>query len=217
MANENARAEAESIRNKEHDSFVNEVADMEQAIDQMNEAIDTLSEVGADQTLGESAADHEKMMAGFSALAVNSRVKQALSAVSIFLNPQQTKNVQSFLQARAPFTGSYTSQSGQIVGTLKSMRDTFKENLATARATEKQQKESHEKLMTTLNSAYDEMSGSYDGKQEGMGDNDDNLSTKKEQLVEAKEQKASDEEYLEKLLAMCEEKTKESNTKLPKL
>jgi hypothetical protein len=64
MANENARAEAESIRNKEHDSFVSEEADMKQAIGQMNEAIDTLSEVGADQTLGESAEDHKKMMAG---------------------------------------------------------------------------------------------------------------------------------------------------------
>merc|ERR1719331_3831615 len=211
MANENARAEAESIRNKEHESFVAEEADMEQAIDQMNQAIDTLSEVGADQTLGESAEDHKKMMAGFSALSVNSRVKQALNAVSVFLNPQETKNVQSFLQARAPFTGSYSSQSGQIVGTLKSMRDTFKENLATARSTEKQQAESHEKLMGTLNKAYNKMSGTYDRRQEGMGDNDDNLSTKKEQLVDAKEQKANDEEYLEKLLAMCEEKTKEYN------
>jgi ABC-type transporter Mla subunit MlaD len=213
MANENARAEAESIRNKEHDSFVAEEADMKQAIGQMNEAIETLSDVGADQTLGDSAGDHEKMMAGFSALSVNSRVKQALSAVSVFLNPQQTKNVQSFLQARAPFTGSYTSQSGQIVGTLKSMRDTFKENLATAQSTEKQQADSHEKLMDTLNKAYDEMSSTYDRRQEGMGDNDDNLATKKDQLVEAKEQKANDEAYLEKLLAMCEEKTKEYNNR----
>merc|ERR1719331_1212323 len=211
MANENARAEAESIRNKEHESFVAEEADMEQAIDQMNDAIETLSEVGADQTLGESAEDHKKMMAGFSALSVNSRVKQALNAVSVFLNPQETKNVQSFLQSRAPFTGSYSSQSGQIVGTLKSMRDTFKENLATARSTEKQQLESHEKLMGTLNTAYGKMSDTYDRRQEGMGDNDDNLSTKKDQLVEAKDQKANDEEYLEKLLAMCEEKTKEYN------
>merc|ERR1719331_2396855 len=211
MANENARAEAESIRNKEHESFVAEEADMEQAIDQMNDAIETLSEVGADQTLGESAEDHKKMMAGFSALSVNSRVKQALNAVSVFLNPQETKNVQSFLQARAPFTGSYSSQSGQIVGTLKSMRDTFKENLATARSTEKQQLESHEKLMGTLEKAYDKMSATYDRRQEGMGDNDDTLATKKSQLVEAKEQKANDEEYLEKLLAMCEEKTKEYN------
>merc|ERR1719378_1029899 len=91
------------------------------------------------------------------------------------------------------------------------MRDTFKENLATARSTEKQQLESHEKLMATLNKAYNKMSDTYDRRQEGMGDNDDNLSTKKEQLVEAKEQKASDEEYLEKLLVMCEEKTKEYN------
>jgi ABC-type transporter Mla subunit MlaD len=186
---------------------------MKQAIGQMNEAIETLSDVGADQTLGDSAGDHEKMMAGFSALSVNSRVKQALSAVSVFLNPQQTKNVQSFLQARAPFTGSYTSQSGQIVGTLKSMRDTFKENLATAQSTEKQQVDSHEKLMDTLNKAYDEMSSTYDRRQEGMGDNDDNLATKKDQLVEAKEQNANDEEYLEKLLAMCEEKTKEYNNR----
>jgi len=211
MANENARAEAESIRNKEHDSFVAEEADMEQAIGQMNSAIETLSEVGADQTLGDAGADHDKMMAGMSALAVNSRVKQALSAVSVFLNPQQTKNVQSFLQARAPFTGSYTSQSGQIVGILKSMRDTFKENLATAISTEAQQTASHRKLMITLEKAYDEMSSTYDRRQEGMGDNDDNLSTKKEQLVEAKEQKENDEEYLEKLLVMCEEKTKEYN------
>jgi ABC-type transporter Mla subunit MlaD len=213
MANENARAEAESIRNKEHDSFVAEEADMKQAISQMNTAIETLSEVGADQTLGESGEDHKKMMAGMSALAVNSRVKQALSAVSVFLNPQQTKNVQSFLQARSPFTGSYTSQSGQIVGIVKSMRDTFKENLATAISTEKQQLDSHEKLMDTLEKAYDEMSNTYDRRQEGMGNNDDNLSTKKEQLVEAKEQKENDEEYLEKLLTMCEEKTKEYNTR----
>merc|ERR1719450_836250 len=112
------------------------------------------------------------MMAGFSALAVNSRVKEALRSVSVFLNPQQSKSVQSFLQSRAPFTGSYSAQSGQIVGTLKSMRDTFKQNLATARATEKQQVASHEKLMDTLNKAYDEMSSTYDRRQEGMGDND---------------------------------------------
>merc|ERR1719305_1198443 len=99
MANENARAEAEAIRNKENEAFVAEEADMTQAISQMNEAIETLSEIGADQTLGDAARDHEKMMAGFTGLlSVNSRVKEALKAVSVFLNPQQSKSVQSFLQ-----------------------------------------------------------------------------------------------------------------------
>jgi len=210
-ANKNALAEATAIREKEHKEFKAEKADMEQAIDQMDEAIDTLSEIGADQTLG-AAADHEQFMAGkFLQSSSNSRVKRALEAVSGFLNPAESKSVQSFLQSRAPFTGSYSSQSGQIVGTLKSMRDTFKANLATAIATEKQQLEAFEKLKKTLEAAGKEMQASYDKKQEGLGTNDDDLSAKKKQLSEAKAQKENDEEYLESLLEMCEAKTKEYN------
>ena len=40
---------------------------------------------------------------------------------------------------------------------------------------------------------------SYDEKQKGLGGNDNELSTKKGQLAEAKKQKASDEEFLDKL------------------
>jgi len=212
MANENARAEAESIRNKEHEDFVREEEDMVAGIDQMDEAISTLSEIGADQTLGSSAA-HEQAMAGFEMVQkrASPKVKEALDAVTLFLNPQQTKVVNSFLQAKAPFTGSYSSQSGQIVGVLKSMRDTFRQNLAGARAAEVAAVKAFDKLMDTLAKAYTEMSNSYDNKQEGLGGNDDDLSAKKEQLAEAKAQKASDEEFLAKLLVMCEEKTKEYN------
>jgi len=210
-ANKNALAEATAIREKEHKEFKAEKADMEQAIDQMNDAIDTLSEIGADQTLG-SAADHEQFMAGkFLQSSSNSRVKRALEAVSAFLNPAESKSVQSFLQSRAPFTGTYSSQSGQIVGTLKSMRDTFEANLATAIATEKQQLEAFNKLKKTLEAAGKEMQASYDKKQEGLGTNDDDLSAKKSQLAEAKAQKVNDEEYLASLLEMCEAKTKEYN------
>lgn len=210
-ANKNALAEATAIRDKEHKEFKTEKADMEQAIDQMDDAIDTLSEIGADQTLG-SAADHEQFMAGkFLQSSSNSRVKRALEAVSGFLNPAESKSVQSFLQSRAPFTGTYSSQSGQIVGTLKSMRDTFKANLATAIATEKQQLEAFNKLKKTLEAAGKEMQASYDKKQEGLGTNDDDLSAKKSQLAEAKNQKANDEEYLASLIEMCEAKTKEYN------
>merc|ERR1719182_700768 len=88
---------------------------------------------------------------------------------------------------------------------------TFKSNLASARATEKSQLKAHEKLMETLNKAYSEMSDSYDSKQENLGGNDDDLAAKKTQLAEDKAQKASDEEFLAKLLVMCEDKTKEYN------
>jgi len=209
-AKKTALGEAKAIRSKENAEFTAEKQDMEAAIKQMNDAVDTLSEVGADQTLG-AAADHEQFMAGKFLQSSNSRVKQVLEAASGYLNPVQAKSVQSFLQSRAPFTGTYTSQSGQIVGTLKSMRDTFEANLATAIATEKQQLEAFEKLKKTLEVAQAEMQASYDKKQEKLGSNDGDLSGKKEQLAEAEKQKKNDEEYLESLLEMCAVKTKEYN------
>jgi len=211
-ANEAARAEAESIRSKENAEFVSEETDMNAAMGQMDEAITALSEIGADQTMG-AAADNKKFMAGFDgiALKVKTNVKEALVAASAFLTPGQRKGVDSFLQSKAPFTGSYSSQSGQIVGILKNMRDTFKANLASAISTEKSSKAAHGKLMTTLLAAHDDMTTSYDDKQELLGSNDDELATKKEQLAEAENQKASDEEFLEKLTVTCDEKEKDYN------
>jgi len=212
MANEQARATAESVRNQENEEFVAEETDMVAGIEQMDDAITTLSEIGADQTLGDAAGDNQQMMAGFEGLQkkMTPKVREALDAVKMFLSPEQNKAM-GFLQGKAPFTGTYSSQSGQIVGTLKSMRDTFKANLASARATEKAQLKAHNKLMATLNKAHSEMSDSYDTKQESLGGNDDDLSAKKTQLAEDKAQKESDEEFLAKLLVMCEEKTKEYN------
>jgi len=213
MANEQARATAESVRNQENEEFVAEEADMVAGIEQMDDAITTLSEIGADQTLGDAAQDNNQFMAGFEGIQkkMTPKVKEALDAVKLFLSPGEQTKMTAFLQSKAPFTGTYTSQSGQIVGTLKSMRDTFKSNLASARATEKSQLKAHNKLMATLNKAYSEMSDSYDAKQEGLGGNDDDLAAKKTQLAEDKAQKASDEEFLAKLLVMCADKTKEYN------
>jgi DNA repair exonuclease SbcCD ATPase subunit len=208
-ANEAARAEAESIRNKEHEDYVKEKDDMEQAISQMDDAIDALAEVGADQTMGDSARDNKKFMAGFKGdfVALRSTVKQALLAANSFMTPAVHKKVFAFIQA--PFTGSYSSQSGEIVGILKNMRDTFRSNLKGAIAAEKAAVKSHEEFMTTKTEEHEEMKTSFDEKQEVMGANDDELSTKKEQLQVAKDNLANDEAFLEKLLRICSQKTKD--------
>merc|ERR1712139_404398 len=54
--------------------------------------------------------------------------------------------------------------------------------------------------------AFDEMEQSYEEKQKNLGGNDKVLATKKKQLADAKKQKASDEEFLDSLVPMCEEK-----------
>jgi hypothetical protein len=210
MDNEASREEADAMRNKANAAFVAEEADLKQAIGQMNEAIDTLSAVGADQTLGNAAADHAKFMAGKSSasfLGLKDSVKHALTAASAFLQPKEVRTVESFIQA--PFTGSYTSQSAEIVGILKNMRDTFKQNLANAVATEDRQKKGFDKLMKTKEEEYALMKSDYDDKQEELGTNDDDLAAKKTQKSEAEATKEDDEEFLAKLIAMCEAKTKD--------
>merc|ERR1719272_777089 len=125
---------------------------------------------------------------------------------SVFLADKDKQMLTSFIQA--PFTGAYQSQSGEIVGLLKNMRDTFKSNLASARASEAAAAESHSAFSTVKTDEFDKMSKSYDDKEKVLGENDDAISTKKTSKSEAESSKADDEEFLAKLQNMCAEKTK---------
>jgi len=135
--NERARTTADTLRSKENEAFVAEETDMNAAIDQMGQAIGTLAAIGADATAN-SDGSNAQFMAGHKGgpvlLKVSADVKKAMDAAAVFLSQKEKKTITSFLQA--PFAGSYTSQSGEIVGILKNMRDTFKSNLASARASE---------------------------------------------------------------------------------
>jgi len=208
--NEQARSEADALRAKEEEAFDAEKKDLEAAIAQMEKAIETLGEVGADQTLS-VGADHKQQMAGFEG--IQTQVRQAYLAASGMLSDKQLKIMESFLQAsagnQAPFTGTYTSQSGEVVGILKNMMDTFKMNLANAVSTEKMAKEAYTEFTANKKAAYDEMS-TLSTKQDGdMGTNDGELAGKKEQLKEAKKQKGLNEDFLDELIPMCQTKSKE--------
>jgi chromosome segregation ATPase len=201
--NERARETAESVRDKEHEAYTAFKDDSENALDAMKDAIRTLAEVGADQT-SLLAEDSRPRSASF--LATN-KVKTALSLAATFLPPQAQATMQSFVQA--PFTGSYSAQSGQVVGILKNMRDTFEENLASATSAEKAAVEKYDKLMQTLEKQHREMKSSYDKKQEELGENDASLADFRDQLTDAKNAKSDDEEFLAKLEAVCEKKSKQ--------
>jgi len=207
--NEESRSKAQSVRDSENADWVALEKDYTAAIAQMGLAIDTLSEIGADQTLGESAADHDQFMKGNSASLTSLRktVKQALVAASAFVTKKQSKRLDSFLQT--PFTGTYTAQSGEVVGILKDMKDTFTSNLDSARVAEEAAVAAHTKYMKTMLEAYATMEASYDSKQGALGDNDMELADKKTQLETAETQKASDEEFLAELLEICAGKAKD--------
>jgi hypothetical protein len=227
--NEASRDSATSLREKQHEDFVAQETDMVAAEEQMDKAIDTLAAIGADQTekaglvamaansgfmppyMAKEADGSKKNVTTSvdpaSMLKVTTAVKRALKAASIFLNKAQKKTVTGFLQA--PFTGEYSAQSGEIVGILKNMRDTFKANLATARGEEAKQLKGHEDYIGTMEDARDEADETLTAKQETLGSNDDALATARESLETATTTKTEDEEFLASLTDMCTLKQKE--------
>jgi len=208
--NERARTTADTLRSKANAAFVAEETDMEAAISQMNQAVETLAAIGADQTAN-NAGDNEKFMAGRNdapvLLKLTADVKKAMDAASVFLTQKQKRSVASFLQA--PFAGTYTSQSGEIVGILKNMRDTFKSNLASARASEKSELESYDAITKIKTDEFDNMKSVYIENDAVLGQNDGALSTKKTQRVDAETTKASDEDFLAKLINICATNTRQ--------
>jgi len=214
-ANELVRAGAEKQRGKEEKAYKAERADMEAAIKMMNQAIKTLAEVGADQDLGDAAKDHEKFMAGYKKkkkkgklLRLGASVKEALSAAAAFLPFEHQQTITSFLQAP-----SYSAQSGEVVGILKDMRDTFKSNLASAILAEKKKELTYARFMLAKIAAYKDLKKMLKEKKAEGGDNDDELASAKEKLAEAKKIKGVCEDFLDELLPMCAAKAKEYNTR----
>merc|ERR1719345_511442 len=141
-----------------------------------------------------------------SLLKLKTSVKDALKAASVFLSDKQKRSLTSFIQA--PFTGTYQSQSGEIVGILKNMRDTFKSNLASARASESAGAESHSKFMKVKEDEFDKQKTLKEEQDKVLGSNDESLGTKRVSKKEAETTLASDEDFLGKLVRNCADKTK---------
>merc|ERR1719399_1258071 len=222
-ANVEARDKAQSLRDKANEKFLAAEADMEAALASMGEAINTLAAIGADQTddktrdTGDMDNTFGKGKGAFMAKSsrmskISTSVNAALTAASAMLSKADQAQVadelsfiQRNLQKAAP--GTYTSQSTEIIGILKNMRDTFKDNLKEARSAEAAAVEAHDKFMATKKEEHDLMDASYVKKQGELGENDTELAAKKKELKETEEQLAEDQSFLADLTAMCKEKT----------
>merc|ERR1719502_1977431 len=107
---------------------------------------------------------------GASLLSLQDEVKHALNAASALMTPAQRDTATAFLQA--PFTGTYTSQSAQVLGIIKNMRDTFKANLADALTTEENAQKAFDEFMDIKKEELKTMKASYAEKQKALGGND---------------------------------------------
>jgi len=208
---------AESVRKKANEDFKAEEEDMKSAIDAMEKALEVLSSIGSDQKATElltvhSAKNFMGNLGKNSLLKLRSTLKTAMMAASehsasVHLTQKLTSAFQSFMQA--PFTGDYQSQSGEIVGILKNMKDTFEANLEQAQSSEKKAEEAHEKLMKIKKEELETMEKNFEEKQGTLGSNDETLSTDLDTFETAKTELKDDTEFLSKLAPMCDEKEKQ--------
>merc|ERR1719263_701117 len=125
----------------------------------------------------------------------------------MFLNGKDRKKLMAFLQA--PFTGNYNAQSGEIVGVLQSMLDTFKTNLDNARSEAEKKQGEYEELMKVKGEEYDEMSELFDAKKKEIGDNAAQISTISSEIDTMESELAADQEFLATLTDRCSAKAKE--------
>mmetsp|Transcript_95662 Transcript_95662/g.184524 ORF Transcript_95662/g.184524 Transcript_95662/m.184524 type:complete len:726 (+) Transcript_95662:41-2218(+) len=208
-ANKQMLKVAESSREDEKKAFEKGEEDMTKGLDQMGQAIDILVAIGADQSLAASA-EHQNFMAGYKApllLKLKTSINEALLAADTFLTPNERSKAESLLQA--PLAGAHATQSGEIVGILKKIKETFKSNLESARSAEKAAVKAHEEFVKTKEEAGDVMDKALKSKEAKIAENDESLGEKKEAIQEATKQKADDEAFLDKLMPMCETKAKE--------
>mmetsp|Transcript_26698 Transcript_26698/g.48459 ORF Transcript_26698/g.48459 Transcript_26698/m.48459 type:complete len:755 (-) Transcript_26698:69-2333(-) len=213
-ANEKAQQDQTNLRNNDNAAFVALKIDLTAAIGQLDEAIETLAEVSADQTAeAATAKDHTKFMSTYtpkynpvSLLKAKSALRAVLDAAK-FMEPKKTRTLQSFMQA--PFTGSYTSQSVEVMGILKNMKDTFESNLQQATDQEAAQLKAFTTYIQIKTAEHDDMSASYDSKQGDLSTNDGSLQIKKSQKIDTEGTMAEAEEFLTTTENMCAAKKAE--------
>jgi len=199
--NEATQKQATAVRKSSKEAFEGEEKDFEAGIDQMKEAIDVLSSIGLPQT-GTKAKKKAFLMN------LDVQVKEALTSASALLPPAQRRDMEALLQS--PSAGvADAGKEGGIVTILKTFMKTFKTNLKNAQDSDEAEEKAYKESMKTLEDSYKKMKKSYDDKQEDMGENDESLGSKKVALDSATKQKASDEEFLEKLLEMSAKKEKD--------
>merc|ERR1719443_2829913 len=110
----------------------------------------------------------------------------------------------SFVQA--PFTGNYNAQSGEIVGVLKNMNDTFTANLANVRQVEAKALADFTAMKKVLDEEFDEASDLFEKRKTEIGETAELISRTTSEMNTAEERLADDQEFLASLTDRCAKK-----------
>merc|ERR1711920_6670 len=132
------------------------------------------------------------------------------------LTHSERRAVQSFIQApedyfdAAPtFKQSYAPQSGEILGILRQMQETFEKNLADAQKEETANQKAYEELKAAKEAEIAAGKEQIETKTQELSDTNEALAQAKEDLIDTQNSLAADEEFLMMLKEKCSMTDKE--------
>lgn len=170
-ANTESQKQMTAMRTKEKKNFDAKAADLKAGASQMDGAIKELSKAGNDQKFLPATGKDAAGRGGLDLLSRDTVVSKALAMANAYM--------------KAP--PGRASGSGQVLGVLKSMSDTFKADLKRAATTEAAAKAAHESLLAIKTDGEDRMAESMAEKKKALSNNDDILGTTRFELKHAKD------------------------------
>merc|ERR1711920_801819 len=126
------------------------------------------------------------------------------------LTQSERRTVQSFIQApedyfdAAPtFKQSYAPQSGEILGILRQMQETFEKNLADAQKEETANQKAYEELKAAKEAEIAAGKEQIETKTQELSDTNEALAQAKEDLIDTQNSLSADEQFLRMLKEKC--------------
>jgi hypothetical protein len=219
-ANEEARAEATQIREKENEDYNAEKTEAEQCIGALESAIKVLAGAGTKKAMLETLQEAQllSVVAGVKGVLRRVPPSNALQESDLNLMKEFVEDPNKFLSPKFsgaqvgsqqnPF-GDYAPASTKIQGILKGMYDSFTANLETANAEEAEKQKAFEELHATSLQEHATLTATLEAKTKEHADSEKLLADDKALLEETKVQLAADEKFFDETKASCKAKAAE--------
>merc|ERR1719217_235895 len=188
-----AMAKATAIREKEHAEFLKESGEMKANIGALSKAIPAI----------------ENGMAGGFLQTDAAKLVQRVALNDVDLSDFDRDALTAFLQGGSTGAEGYVPKSGQIVGILKQMKDTFEKDLADLVAQEEGAKTTYDELMAAKTKEVQAHTAAIERKTVLVGELSVDIANMKNDLIDAQEALIEDKKFLADLEKNCDLKTKE--------
>jgi len=199
--NQGALDKATGMRFKDQGEFQEEESDLLQSIRALKSAIIVLSKhhPAALLQMGQGASASELMQV---TTILQHEMQKHAALLKGVLTHSQEKKIAAFVQ-QAPSAGSYAPQSGQILGILKQMLETFESNLSQGQKDELQGSSDYENLKAAKESEIGAASDQIELKTQELATTDEKNAQAKTDLEDTEAALAADQKFLENLRAQC--------------